>query len=67
MKKLYGDSLRKDAGLTKTLKSVAGRNAKVARVAREVTGTFEKVYEDTAVVVEDFLAKCKSIFTLVMS
>ncbi|KAG9084240.1 phosphatidylethanolamine N-methyltransferase [Ceratobasidium sp. 370] len=57
MKRLYGDSLRKDAGLTKTLKSVAGRNAKVARVAREVTGTFEKVYEDTAVAVEDFLAK----------
>ncbi|KAG9100914.1 phosphatidylethanolamine N-methyltransferase [Ceratobasidium sp. UAMH 11750] len=66
MKRLYGDSLRKDAGLTKTLKSVAGRNAKVARVAREVTGTFEKVYEDTAVVVEDFLAKLAPIISEVV-
>ncbi|KAF8604745.1 hypothetical protein BDV93DRAFT_522086 [Ceratobasidium sp. AG-I] len=63
MKKLYGDSLRKDAGLTKTLKSVAGKNPKVARVAREFTGTFEKVYEDTAMVVEDFLAKSAPIIS----
>ncbi|QRW02367.1 methylene-fatty-acyl-phospholipid synthase [Ceratobasidium sp. AG-Ba] len=66
MKKLYGNSLRKDAGLTKTLKSVAGRNARVARVAREVTGTFERVYEDTAVVVEDFLAKSAPIVSEVV-
>ncbi|KAG8733144.1 phosphatidylethanolamine N-methyltransferase [Ceratobasidium sp. 414] len=66
MKRHYGDSLRKDAGLTKTLKSVARRNSKVARVAREVTGTFEKVYEDTAVAVEDFLAKSAPIISEVV-
>ncbi|KAG8718977.1 phosphatidylethanolamine N-methyltransferase [Ceratobasidium sp. 395] len=66
MQRLYGESLRKDAGLTKTLKSVARRNAGVARVAREVTGTFEKVYEDTAVAVEDFLAKSAPIISEVV-
>ncbi|KAG9097457.1 phosphatidylethanolamine N-methyltransferase [Ceratobasidium sp. UAMH 11750] len=66
MKRLHGDSLREDAGHTKTLKSVAGRNAKVARVAREVTGTFEEVYVDTAVVVEDFLAKSAPILSEVV-
>ncbi|CAE6441284.1 unnamed protein product [Rhizoctonia solani] len=59
MKKLYGDSIRKEAGLTKTLKSVANRNANVARVAHEVSGTFEKVYGDAAIAVEDFLSRCE--------
>ncbi|ELU40221.1 phosphatidylethanolamine N-methyltransferase [Rhizoctonia solani AG-1 IA] len=59
MKKLYGDSIRKEAGLTKTLKSVANRNANVARVAQEFSGTFEKVYGDAAVAMEDFLSRCK--------
>jgi phosphatidylethanolamine N-methyltransferase len=70
MRKLYGDSLRKDAGFTKVVKSVASRNARLLensagrhapelkRVVREVRGTFEKVYEDTAEVVEEFLTKC---------
>jgi phosphatidylethanolamine N-methyltransferase len=70
MRKLYGDSLRKDAGFTKVVKTVASRNARLLessagrhapelkRVVREVRGTFEKVYEDTAEVVEEFLAKC---------
>lgn len=60
MKKLYGDSIRKDAGLTKTLKNVAKKNASVARVAQEVSGTFEKVYDEAASAVEDFLSRCKS-------
>ena len=70
MRKLYGDNLRKDAGFTKVVKKVASRNARllesragrhapeIRRVVREVRGTFEKVYEDTAEVVEEFLAKC---------
>jgi phosphatidylethanolamine N-methyltransferase len=70
MQKLYGDSLRKDAGFTKVVKTVARRNARLLesragrhapdlrRVVREVRGTFEKVYEDTAEVVEEFLARC---------
>ena len=72
MRKLYGDSLRNDAGFVKVIKKVAHKNAKlletraekhapeIRRVAREVKGTFDKVYEETAEVVEDFLAKCKS-------
>ena len=70
MRKLYGDNLRKDAGFTKVVKKVASHNARllesragrhapeIRRVVREVRGTFEKVYEDTAEVVEEFLAKC---------
>lgn len=71
MRKLYGDSLRKDAGFTKVVKKVASHNARlfesragrhapeIRRVVREVRGTFEKVYEDTAEVVEEFLAKSR--------
>jgi phosphatidylethanolamine N-methyltransferase len=70
MRKLYGDSLRKDAGFTKVVKKVARQNARllekragrhapeIKRVVREVRGTFEKVYEDTAEVLEEFLNKC---------
>ena len=70
MRKLYGDSLRKDAGFVKVMKSVASKNAQLLeshtgrhapelkRVARDVKGTFEKVYEETADVLEEFLAKC---------
>lgn len=87
MQKLYGDSLRKDAGFVKVIKSVASRNARILesragkhapelkRVAIEVKGTFEKVFEETADAVEDFLAKCEfscqmcctTIFSMYMS
>jgi phosphatidylethanolamine N-methyltransferase len=75
MQKLYGDSLRKEAGFVKVLKSVASKNARILEsragrhapalrrvakeVAKEVKGTFDKVYEETADVVEEFFAKCK--------
>ncbi|KAF4586330.1 phosphatidylethanolamine N-methyltransferase [Pleurotus pulmonarius] len=71
MRKLYGDSLRKDAGFVKVMKTVASRNAQLLesragkhapelrRVAKEVKGTFDKVFEETAEVVEDFLAKSR--------
>ena len=70
MKKLYGDSLRKDAGFVKVMKSVASKNARMLesragrhapdlkRVVKEVKGTFDKVFDETADVVEEFLAKC---------
>ncbi|KDQ23980.1 hypothetical protein PLEOSDRAFT_1048295 [Pleurotus ostreatus PC15] len=60
MRKLYGDSLRKDAGFVKVMKtSRAGKHApELRRVAKEVKGTFDKVFEETAEAVEDFLAKC---------
>ncbi|KDQ55966.1 hypothetical protein JAAARDRAFT_36757 [Jaapia argillacea MUCL 33604] len=71
MRKLYGDSLRKEAGFVKVIKKVAKKNARllesragkhapeIKRVAKEVKGTFDKVYGETAEVVEDFLAKSK--------
>lgn len=67
MKKLYGASLRQEAGLTKVVKKVALRNAmlldsraqkhvpEITRVAKEVKGTFDKVYEETAEVVKEFI------------
>lgn len=78
MKKLYGDSLRKDAGFVKVIKHVASKNARLlgrgaqrhapelGRVVKEVKGTFEKVYEETAEVVEEFLAKCECRDLVVM-
>ncbi|CAL1698213.1 unnamed protein product [Somion occarium] len=71
MRKLYGDSLRSDAGFVKVIKTVAQKNAhilesragrhapEIRRVAKEVKGTFDKVYEETAEVLEDFLAKSR--------
>lgn len=73
MRKLYGDTLRTDAGFVKVIKKVAQKNARlletragkhapeIKRVAKEVKGTFDKVYEETAEAVEEFLARCKSI------
>ena len=63
MKRLYGERLRKDGGLTKTLKSVAGKTLpkagrhapEIERVVREVQGSLEKVEEKLTGAVEDFL------------
>lgn len=65
MRRLYGDSLRQDAGVTKTFKGVASKNAhrappKVAKAVQEFQGTLERVYDDTAVALEEFLKRCKS-------
>lgn len=69
MTKLYGDSIRKEAGFVKVFKKLASRNAQrvaknttpgMRRVAREVKGTIDKVYEETAEALEEFLAKCTS-------
>lgn len=71
MQKRYGTALRKEAGVTKIIKKVAEKNARILearagkhapelrRVAREVKGSFDKVLEETADVVEEFLNKCK--------
>ncbi|KAI0076990.1 phosphatidylethanolamine N-methyltransferase [Panus rudis PR-1116 ss-1] len=71
MRKLYGDTLRSDAGFVKVIKTVAHKNAQllesragrhapeIRRVAKEVKGTFDKVYEETAEALEEFLAKSK--------
>ncbi|KAJ7574037.1 phospholipid methyltransferase-domain-containing protein [Mycena floridula] len=78
MRKLYGDSLRKEAGFVKVMKSVASKNARILesragkhapelkRVAKEVKGTFDKVFEETADAVEEFLAKSRPRLSEVM-
>lgn len=55
MRKLYGDTLRKDAGFVKVLKS----NVNV-KVNPKLGKKMAKVYEETVDVVEEFLAKCMS-------
>ncbi|KAF9074375.1 phosphatidylethanolamine N-methyltransferase [Rhodocollybia butyracea] len=79
MTKLYGDSLRKEAGFVKVIKNVASKNARILesragrhapelkRVAREVIGTFDKVFDETADAVEEFLAKSKPRISEVVS
>jgi phosphatidylethanolamine N-methyltransferase len=76
MKSLYGDRLRKDGGLTKTLKSVAEHHARklesragkhapeIKRVVQEVKGTIDKVEERLAEAVEEFLGHGKYSDTL---
>jgi phosphatidylethanolamine N-methyltransferase len=72
MQKLYGDRLRKDGGLTKTLKTVAGKHARrfestagrhapeIKRVVSEVKDTMVRVEERVTEAVEDFLQSGQS-------
>lgn len=69
MQRLYGDRLRKDGGLTKTLKSVAGktlgskagrRASDIQRMVKEVNRSIGKVEEKVTVAVEEFLDHGKS-------
>jgi phosphatidylethanolamine N-methyltransferase len=65
MQRLYGDRLRKDGGLTKTLKTVAGRTLgqkagpDVQRVVGRVKGSLNKVEERVSEAVEEFLELAK--------
>lgn len=70
MRKVYGDSLRKEAGLTKTIKNAAMKNVKLfnlenvsetpyGKVAQELTKTVDRVYGDAVGVVNDFIAECE--------
>ncbi|ORY33351.1 phospholipid methyltransferase-domain-containing protein, partial [Naematelia encephala] len=70
MKRLYGDRLRKDGGLTKTLKSVAGKTLAtnkhapdLQRVVQEVRGSIGKVEERVTGVVEDFFDHARPILS----
>ncbi|WWC91952.1 uncharacterized protein L201_006904 [Kwoniella dendrophila CBS 6074] len=72
MKKLYGDRLRKDGGLTKTLKNVADktlnakggrRGSEIRRVVQEVKGSIEKVEEKVTEAVEEFLDHARPMFS----
>lgn len=75
MQRLYGNTLRKDAGVTKTLRNAVRRVSehrkgddahktrqdlldRISKNVREVQGTVEKVFEETADAVEEFLSKC---------
>lgn len=66
MKRLYGNSLRKDAGLTRVLKTVTRKHAqvldkhvpKLTEIAQDLK-ELEGVHGETAVVFEDFLVHCQ--------
>ena len=67
MKRLYGETLRKDAGLTRVLKTVTRKHAQaldkhvpeLAEVAQDLKKKLGSVYGDAAVVFEDLLVRCK--------
>jgi phosphatidylethanolamine N-methyltransferase len=60
MRKVYGDAIRKDAGVTQTIKTVVDNNAKhfqrsdIKRVVSEVRGTIGKVDQRIQETVDDF-------------
>ncbi|CDZ96394.1 phosphatidylethanolamine n-methyltransferase [Phaffia rhodozyma] len=66
MEKVYGDAVRKEAGVTKTLKTVVESQAKrfdgkgdIHRVVREVKGTFGKVDQKIQETVDEFLESAR--------
>lgn len=66
MKKLYGDRLRKDGGLTKTVKSMAGKTLankpalpEIKRYVDEVRDSIDKVEAKVTNVVEDLIEQGK--------
>lgn len=64
MRRLYGDAMRKDAGITQTLKTVVDRSSllqrrEMQRVVSEVRGTFDKVDRKIAHTVEEFLESAR--------
>lgn len=64
MQRLYGNAVRKDAGVTKTFKGVASKQTQrappqVKKAVKEFQGTLERVYDDTSLAVEEFLRRCK--------
>lgn len=72
MQKLYGESIRKEAGISKTIRNAPlVKNARdmaqdappeLVRVVREVAGTMEKVSKETVDAVEEFIQKSKPRF-----
>jgi hypothetical protein len=78
MAKLYGTSLRKEAGFVKVIKSVATKNARILesragkhgpeirRVVKEVKGGFDKVFDETKDVVEEFLRICQTMSSVLL-
>ncbi|OWT38448.1 phosphatidylethanolamine N-methyltransferase [Cryptococcus neoformans Bt1] len=72
MQRLYGKRLRKDGGLIKTLKNVAGKTIAtktgkhahdIQRVVQEVRGSIEKVEGKVTEAVEEFLDHARPMFT----
>lgn len=63
MRKLYGDAIRKEAGLTKTIRERAmvrlnrTRGVRIEEKIKEVQGTFDHIYDETVVALDEFLEK----------
>lgn len=59
MQKLYGDQLRQDAGVTKTIKQAAKLSPPIESSVRRLQGSIDKVLSETADAVEGFLGQAK--------
>jgi phosphatidylethanolamine N-methyltransferase len=64
MKRLYGNALRKETGVSKTLRNAAKSNShrappQVKRAVQELQGTIGRVVDDTQMAVEAFLKRCE--------
>lgn len=59
MQKLYGDQLRQEAGVTKTIKQAAKLSPPIESSVRRLQGSIDKVFSETADAVENFLGQAK--------
>lgn len=63
MQKLYGDQLRRDAGITKTIKHVAKVPSPFESHIKQFQGSVDKVLSETSNAVEAFLEQAKPKIT----
>lgn len=66
MRRLYGKAIRKESGVSKTLRNVARTNAtkappEVQRKLKKFSGSLEKIYDDATEAIESFIGKCLSL------
>lgn len=71
MQRLYGDAIRKESGVSKTLRNVARQNAtkappEVQRKLKTFGGTFERVYGDATEAIEGMIDKCRCLDAIKM-
>lgn len=62
MKKLYGDKIRREAGVVKTIRQAAKLAPPLESRVKQLQGSFDKVIGETATAVETFLNQAKPKF-----
>ena len=66
MRRLYGNTLRENSGFTKTIRNVTQKNVSRApkelqRKIQELSGSLDKVFEETTGAVDSFIGKCEGV------